>query len=57
MLELCPLPAKDKQGQYKNGIMKRLTDLIVYLALEDKLETRLAKVQGSTTSMGSANQF
>ncbi|KAI6161803.1 hypothetical protein EDD17DRAFT_1822711 [Pisolithus thermaeus] len=32
-----PLPEKDEQGQYKNGIMKRLADLIGYLDLEDKL--------------------
>ncbi|KAI6020431.1 hypothetical protein BKA83DRAFT_16922 [Pisolithus microcarpus] len=32
-----PLPEKDGQGQYKNGIMKRLADLIGYLDLESKL--------------------
>lgn len=31
-----PLPKKE-QGQYKNGIMKRLADLIVHLDLEDRL--------------------
>ncbi|KAI6020436.1 hypothetical protein BKA83DRAFT_498359 [Pisolithus microcarpus] len=34
-----PLPKKDEQGQYKNGIMKRLAELIVSLGLEDKLIT------------------
>ncbi|KAI5984068.1 hypothetical protein EDD15DRAFT_1812652 [Pisolithus albus] len=31
-----PLPKKE-QGQYKNGIMKRLANLIVYLGLENSL--------------------
>ncbi|KAI6143737.1 hypothetical protein BKA82DRAFT_36372 [Pisolithus tinctorius] len=39
-----PLPKNDAQGQYKNGIMKRLAELIVYPPLNqglDRLEDRL----------------
>ncbi|KIK22552.1 hypothetical protein PISMIDRAFT_102233 [Pisolithus microcarpus 441] len=39
-----PLPKKDEQGRYKNGIMKRLADLITYPSLNegsDRLEDRL----------------
>ncbi|KAI5984069.1 hypothetical protein EDD15DRAFT_2484624 [Pisolithus albus] len=39
-----PLPKKDEQGRYKNGIMKRLADLITYPPLNegpDRLEDRL----------------
>lgn len=32
-----PLPKNDAQGQYKNGIMKRLAESIIHLRLEDKL--------------------
>ncbi|KAI6141916.1 hypothetical protein BKA82DRAFT_28642 [Pisolithus tinctorius] len=39
-----PLPKKDGQGQYKNGIMKRLAKLIIYPPLNqglDRLKDRL----------------
>ncbi|KAI5990294.1 amine oxidase [Pisolithus orientalis] len=39
-----PLPKKDEQGQYKNGIMKRLAELIIYPPLNqgsDRLEDKL----------------
>ncbi|KAI6100915.1 amine oxidase [Pisolithus croceorrhizus] len=39
-----PLPMKDEQGQYKNGIMKRLAELIIYPPLNqgsDRLEDKL----------------
>ncbi|KAI6141914.1 hypothetical protein BKA82DRAFT_1003011 [Pisolithus tinctorius] len=39
-----PLPKKDAQGRYKNGIMKRLAELIIYPPLNqglDRLKDRL----------------
>ncbi|KAI6143742.1 hypothetical protein BKA82DRAFT_2424013 [Pisolithus tinctorius] len=39
-----PLPKKDEQGQYKNGIMKRLAELITYPPLNqgsDRLKDKL----------------
>ncbi|KAI6141922.1 hypothetical protein BKA82DRAFT_961792 [Pisolithus tinctorius] len=39
-----PLPKKNEHGQYKNGIMKRLAELIIYPPLNegfDRLEDRL----------------
>ncbi|KAI5990299.1 hypothetical protein F5J12DRAFT_929879 [Pisolithus orientalis] len=39
-----PLPKKDEQGRYKNGIMKRLAELIIYPPLNeglDRLKDRL----------------
>ncbi|KAI6041672.1 hypothetical protein EDC04DRAFT_2601598 [Pisolithus marmoratus] len=39
-----PLPKKDEQGQYKNGIMKRLAELIIYPPLNegsDRLQDKL----------------
>ncbi|KAI6041671.1 hypothetical protein EDC04DRAFT_2892921 [Pisolithus marmoratus] len=39
-----PLPKKDAQGRYKNGIMKRLAELIIYPSLNegsDRLQDKL----------------
>ncbi|KAI5981888.1 hypothetical protein F5J12DRAFT_750746 [Pisolithus orientalis] len=39
-----PLPKKDEQGRYKNGVMKRLAELIIYPPLNegsDRLEDKL----------------